>query len=62
MRPSEATRRLERIIDSDPANLRSLGKYAKGGKINPEHNKKIYMLLVIIPALALIATVFYCVA
>lgn len=59
MRPSEAQRRLNRIVDSDPAGLKKLGRYTKSGRIDPQYNHHIYVLLAVIPALLVIAFAFY---
>ena len=35
MRASEASRRLDKIVQADPANLRKLGRFTKSGQIDP---------------------------
>ena len=62
MRPSEARRRLQVIVDKDPAALHKLGKFTKSGRINPWYNHQIYILLVIIPLLTILSALFYCLA
>ena len=62
IRPSEARRRLEQIIESDPANLRRLGWFTQSGEIDPTYNMYIYILLVIVPALLLVSLFFFCAA
>ena len=62
MRPSEATRRLDRIVESDPANLASLRRYSKSGQLDTSFNRHIYVLLVIIPFLSAISGFFYLIA
>jgi hypothetical protein len=62
MRPSEAQRRLNKIVEADPAGLRNLGRYTKSGQIDTQYNHYIYILLVVIPLLLLISFSFYFVA
>ena len=62
MRPSEAARRLDRIVDADPANLRSLSRYSRTGYIDTSFNKHIYILLVLIPTLTGLSFLFYLIA
>ena len=59
MRPSEAARRLDRIVEADPANLRSLSRYSRTGYIDTSFNKHIYILLVLIPVLTSLSVLFY---
>jgi hypothetical protein len=62
MRASEAARRLNKIVDADPISLRRFGRFTKSGKIDPQYNQHIYVLLAVIPALTLFALVFYLLA
>ena len=62
MRPSEASRRLNRIVDSDPAGLTKLGRFTKSGKIDPQYNHYIYVLLVVIPMLLMVSFGVYLLA
>jgi hypothetical protein len=62
MRPSEAQRRINRIVESDPAGLTKLGRLTKSGRVDSQYNHYIYVLLVIIPALLLLSFGFYILA
>ena len=62
MRPSEAARRLDRIVEADPANLAGLRRYSKTGQLDTSFNRHIYVLLVIIPLLSAISGFFYLIA
>lgn len=62
MRASEAGRRLDKIVEADPAGLRKLGRFTKSGQIDPQYNHYIYVLLVVIPLLTLLAILFYILA
>lgn len=62
MRASEASRRLDKIVQADPANLRKLGRFTRSGQIDAQFNHHIYVLLVLIPVLTALSIVFYILA